>query len=365
MLDENDKLRAGVLGYDPFEGAVPLTVDDLTTDAVADENAAGIKPWKFEPIFRQVRIARPTDVIRGLLVAGARAVVGGEPKRTRKTWLLLQLAICIAAGRPFLGFAIAASSKVLFYSGEEPRWRVQERVRALGAGLGISDPDTPLLVAGDDVPRIRLNDLAHLATLRATIAEYTPNVIVLEPWRRLHDLDENSSSEIGPLLDSISDMAKATGAAIVLSHHTSKSGATTGGASLRGSGDLRSWYDLGLHATRKGDLVHFEVESRDEDVQPFAVALRSQKNEHGEPMIWLERVDGAAASPGGDDIAETKARIIAELVRVAGPLTRNRIAENIRGNRTKILDAVRELIAEGRIHEIGKLGVEVKSGANS
>lgn len=316
--------------------------------------------WTFEPVLSQPREDRPPDIVEGFIGGNARVVLGGLPKLTRKSWFLMGLALSVASGKPFMGFPVR-QGRTIYYSAEEPRFRVQERFHALARGMSVYEPNIPVLVAAPTVPRIRLSTAAHLDALKATIAKYQPSLVIMEPFRRLHDLDEDRSTEIAPLLDAITDLTQKSGITFVLAHHVSKG--TTGAAALRGSGDLRSWYDLGIHASRKekDDKVTLDIESRDHDIAQFGFVLNTHKDSNGDDIAWLERVDGDAdgvkASGPAKDTSEIDLRVYSEIRSAEVKNRPHSGAEGIRkalGQRKDdVLASIERLINAGRIAKPG------------
>ena len=315
-------------------------------------SSGGAKKWRFFPYGRLERQPRPDYIVDGLLVGGARMVLGGEPKKALKTWLLMQMGLCIATGQDFLGFKVPAAKRVLFYSGEEPRWRVQERLEKIGSGLGITDLDTPFFIAGDDVGQIRIDLTEHIDNLIELAKELKVDVVILEPFRRLHHAEENASSEIAPILDELTRLTRETGAAVVMSHHTVKNKEAKGAAALRGSGDLRSWYDVGMfsEARDKGGL-EIEVESRDADVPKFSVDLKNFQGEHGQHCILLCRSAGQSSSDSAESDARRilGAKILLTIQKSERPLTKSAIYEQVGGKKQTVWDLLGQLKADGDI----------------
>jgi hypothetical protein len=64
------------------------------------------------------------------------------------------------------------------------------------AGLGLADLDVQVITA----PTVRLDLAADRRSLDATVAEWHPRLLVLDPFVRLHRIDENASGEVAPLL---------------------------------------------------------------------------------------------------------------------------------------------------------------------
>ncbi len=80
-------------------------------------------------------LPEPTEVIEQILHEGAKLVLGGGSK-SFKTWLLLWLAICVAAGREWLGFPCMAG-RVLYINLEIQRSFFRKRIQAICEAQGV------------------------------------------------------------------------------------------------------------------------------------------------------------------------------------------------------------------------------------
>lgn len=76
-------------------------------------------------------IEKPPTIVHGMIPAGL-TVLAGAPKRG-KSWLSLMLALCVAAGDPFLG-AQTTQGDVLYLDLESKQYRVQDRLNKLLVG---------------------------------------------------------------------------------------------------------------------------------------------------------------------------------------------------------------------------------------
>lgn len=76
-------------------------------------------------------IEKPPTIVQGMIPAGL-TVLAGAPKRG-KSWLSLMLALCVAAGDPFLG-AQTTQGDVLYLDLESKQYRVQDRLNKLLVG---------------------------------------------------------------------------------------------------------------------------------------------------------------------------------------------------------------------------------------
>src|SRR5204862_2309568 len=99
--------------------------------------------------------------------------------------------------------------------------------------------------------------------LTATVAELRPKLLVLDPFVRLHRVDENLSGEVAPLLAFLRELQRRFHVSVVLVHHARKGGAKMrAGQALRGSSEFHAWGDSNLYLRRHGDQLALSIEHR-------------------------------------------------------------------------------------------------------
>ena len=64
------------------------------------------------------------------------------------------------------------------------------------AGLSLRDLDIQVITA----PTLRLDLAADRVALQEAVARLQPKLLILDPFVRLHRIDENASGEVAPLL---------------------------------------------------------------------------------------------------------------------------------------------------------------------
>jgi len=203
----------------------------------------------------------PPWLVENIVPAGGCSIIGALPKST-KSWLALDLALAVADGGEFLGKPVEQSGNVLLLDAETPPQQLQERIRQLAAGRMVG-ADTLNRLRIVDRTRIDLGSADDLAEIHGIIAEHDPVLIVLDPLREFHQRDENSASEMSPLLGALREWTHA-GAALAIVHHGVKSD-TTGrrrGAGLRGSSAIWGWYDSAVFVRRDEQDIEVAFESR-------------------------------------------------------------------------------------------------------
>ena len=189
-------------------------------------------------------------------------IVGGEPKCC-KSFLALDLAVSVASGTPCLRrFAVGRPGPVLLYAAEDALHIVRRRLDGICAAAGLKLADIDLHVI--TVPTLRIDLDGDRSNLAETVAAMKPRLLVLDPFIRLHRIDENTSGEVAPLLAYLRELQRRYGVAVILVHHARKgAGNIRGGQALRGSSEFHAWGDSNLYLRRDAqDHLTLSVEHR-------------------------------------------------------------------------------------------------------
>jgi RecA-family ATPase len=151
--------------------------------------------------------ARPEEqrwLVTDLWAEEAVGIIGGEPKCC-KSFLALDLAVSVAAGTPCLRrFSVPHSGRVLLYAAEDALHIVRSRIAGICHKVGIQFDNLDIHVI--TAPTLRIDLSADRSKLDETVATLRPRLLVLDPFIRLHRIDENASAEVAPLLAYLRDM---------------------------------------------------------------------------------------------------------------------------------------------------------------
>lgn len=296
-------------------------------------------------------------LIEGLWAEQAVGLVGGEPKCC-KSFLALELAVSVASGAPALRrFPTPQTGPVLLFAGEDAPHVLRERLEGIAHAAGVAFEALDLHVIA--VPTLRLDLQDDRVRLSETVAALRPRLVVLDPFVRLHRIDENAAAEVAPLLANLRAMQRRYRTAVLLVHHARKGAAhARGGQALRGSSELHAWGDSNLYLHRKGSRLWLTTEHR---AAPSTEGLALELRGRGQALA-LEIVDdpedeiapthGVAPSPH-DRIAHVLAAAAPE------PLTRDQLRERARMRTQTLGQALAELLAQGRIAK-GATGYQLR-----
>jgi hypothetical protein len=234
-------------------------------------------------------------LIDGLWAAEAVGIVGGEPKCC-KSFLALDMAVAVAAGVPCLGrFPATQLGPVLLYAAEDALHIVRRRLEGIAAtsGLGIADINVQVITA----PSIRLDLDDDRQRLTETLNELRPRLLVLDPFVRLHRIDENASGDVAPILGFLRGLQRRFNLAVVVVHHARKgAGKARAGQALRGSSEFHAWGDSNLYLRRSGDDLTLAIEHR-AAASSTGLAVALQNDGAGLALRVLDRTPRTDAPP--------------------------------------------------------------------
>jgi hypothetical protein len=286
----------------------------------------------------------PKWLIEGLWSDAAVGVLGGEPKCC-KSFLALDAAVSVASGQPCLrSFAVHRAGPVLVFPAEDPHPVVRRRLEGIAAAAGTSLRDLPVHVI--TAPRLMLDSPRDRRGLDETVRMLKPVLLVLDPFIRLHGVDENAASEVAPLLGYLRELQRRRDLAIMLVHHARKDarGARPGQA-LRGSSDLHGWGDSNLYLRRLSSGLRLSIEHRaapGRDNVPLELAVH-------EARCALRVLDDDDVSIDEQTKSHPPDRIVEALSASERPLQRRELKECCPMRAATFSSALRALVDSHRV----------------
>jgi len=289
------------------------------------------------------RAAPDRWLVEGLWAAGAVGIVGGEPKCC-KSFLALDLAVAVASGTPCLRrYAVPLPGRVLLYAAEDPLPLVRCRLEGIcrAAGADFSGLNMHIITA----PRLRLDLPQDQQRLAVTVAQLHPRLLVLDPFVRLHAIDENAAGEVASVLGSLRELQRRFGVAVLLVHHARKGAAgLRAGQALRGSSELHAWGDSNLYLSRHGEHLRLAIEHR-AAASTDGVVLKLQGPDNA---VALQVVGDRDASHDAGD-ASVAHRVEQALADAAGPLNFRQLRRACGMRAGRLSAELQQLTAHGRL----------------
>ena len=216
----------------------------------------------------------PAELVHGLLHKGSKLVLGGGSK-TFKTWTLLDLALSVSHGEPWLSMK-TAKGRVLYLNLEIQPWAFQQRIRSISLAKNIR------IIPGQlDCWNLR-GHAADFSILLPMIIERVKSeghsLIVLDPIYKLYGnkMDENAAGDVARLLNGIDGLAVSTGAGVAFGAHFSEGNQAAKESidRISGSGVFARDPDSILVMTRHEEDDAFVVDStlrNFKPIEPFVI----------------------------------------------------------------------------------------------
>jgi hypothetical protein len=292
--------------------------------------------------------AAPPDrrwLIDSLWSLEAVGIVGGEPKCC-KSFLALDMAVSVASGTPCLRrFPVEKRGPVLLYCAEDALHIVRSRLDGICHAAAVSLQTLDLHVITAPSPRIDLEP--DQERLSAALQALHPVLLVLDPFVRLHRIDENSSGEVAPLLAYLRDLQRRFSVSVVLVHHARKSsGHLRAGQALRGSSEFHAWGDSNLYLRRANDILTLTTEHRAAaSLSPLSLSLRSEG-----PHLALELLD-AESPPTAPASRSPSDKIQQALALATQPLPLSALRQACRIRTAHLCSALAQLTQSGLVQK--------------
>ena len=238
------------------EGDEDEPVSACARNAVSKSNAK-LRVWRpGELALRQP----PRWLVRGWLPEQGVASLVGE-SNVGKSFLMLQLCVSIAQGWDWLGFAVEQGAAL--YVAAEGGFGMKARMAAIAEHYGASLDHAPcgVVTEGLDLRSSSKDADRVIAAARefATRVGQPLKLVVLDTLARMMaGGDENSSVDMGSLINSAARIAEETGALVVLVHHTGKD-ASKG---ARGHSSLRAAMDAQVIVEKRNGLVEMRLDKQ-------------------------------------------------------------------------------------------------------
>lgn len=225
-------------------------------------------------------------IINNLFSAGSISLVVGE-SGSKKTWILLDMAVCVARGENWIGFSTIQGATLVIDEDNGERKLAGRLHKILSAhGANESTPVHYVSLAGFDLRKIddanELEMLINLTSARLVIIDTMADI--------MPGCDENSVKDVLPIFMTLRRIAERTRAAIVLIHHTNKIGGYRGSTALKGAVDLMLMVD----SKPDSPNIDFKTEkARDTEPIHFAAVANFMPDEF---LLTASRIEDKARS---------------------------------------------------------------------
>lgn len=218
----------------------------------------------------------------------------GDPG-SKKTYSLMHLGVCLSMGIKWLNFE-TKQAKVLLIDEESGDTRVLRRLGEIMRGE-VSEASIPFQFVS--LAGFKLDNKADQACLEGLIAETGAELVIIDALTDVMDGDENTKQDTQPVFNALRKIADRTNAAIIVIHHSGKSGDYRGSSAIKGALDLMvkvvseegsNIVDFKTEKNRDGEEIRFSAIAKWENDQFTLTATEREITAYGrEPEKYVLR----------------------------------------------------------------------------
>ena len=234
----------------------------------------------------------PIEYVVERLIAESSVNVWFGQWGAKKTWAAIDLAVCVASGKQWLGMATEPCN-VLIIDEESGDTRLANRIKdtmrgELGQMANASVPIKSVSLAQFNLLK-RPDDADLLARL---VLEQDAKLIIIDA---LADVmlggDENAVKDTQPVFANLRFIAELTGAAFIVIHHANKGGGYRGSSAIAGAIDTL----LSVESKQDNSLITFKTEKM-RDGEPLNFACEANWTDEGFYLTQSEITERAFLS---------------------------------------------------------------------
>jgi DNA-binding transcriptional regulator YiaG len=197
------------------------------------------------------------------------------------------IASLLAGDTLFGEFKVTEPQDVYLCEFEMSSYERGERLRSIAQKSGAHFYAKNLMYEG-----YKLNNPAHFANFAEAMRHFKPTVIVIDPWKAAHSVDENNSSEIEPILSNIRRLMYEINGSVIIVHHAGRDFVTRDGERIPRHGRGTTVLD------DRSDVIWEIEETNDQD---FTILRRRKmrglrKEMAKEYKIQFDRITGICVS---------------------------------------------------------------------
>jgi hypothetical protein len=295
-------------------------------------------------------------LVEGVIEAGALVLVYGAAG-SLKSMLFSDLALCVAAGTPWLEPESATDGArpimaerrpVVWFDLDNGRKRTHRRVHPLATGHGIAEAT----IAFYSFPPLDLSSPESAVALRDIIVREGAGLAVVDTFINATSIEnENDNAQLRGPLFALRQIAEQTGCTIIALHHPNKS--TEPGKShndIRGGGAIAGAVDLALRVVRldpsADQLTIAATKVRGAPVMALSALWAYERDANGD-LVSGTFYRAELEDPAADALEELKAKAYAELK--LRPLNVTKLRAELGCGKPALLTALEQLHAEKRV----------------
>jgi hypothetical protein len=312
-------------------------------------------------------------LVEDIIVAGQHGVAGDVPK-AGKGFDVVDLAVSVGSGTPFLGRFACMQGTVVLFAAEEDEHELARRLDAVATARAIDYRALPIY-AGFRVPRLAHEEDVHV--LATALDVHRPVLTMVDPMYRAADgADSRSLYAMAEMLDRLERTTRDVGSALYVSTHYNRDTSKRGAARFTGAGP-QEWgrFLIASEVTNRrktpegGSRVvrHVEVTGSSVPGTTYVVTRTIYPLEAvdpSSPLVYDVVVDDVADTDAqDDDLSFTQRRVLGALLGPERPRTVREIGDHLAADglgkalkRQTISDALNALAKTGAANADGTEG---------
>lgn len=232
--------------------------------ATNGQPAPALRQFKLLSVADILSIPKPGWILEDILTAGGFSVLFG-PSGAGKTFIVLDWALSVATGEPWMGHKTQPGHVV--YVAAEGSYGIGARIRAWIDlhHFARKPPITPADINASFITQpAQMLEASDTDALISAIAPMKPSLVIIDTLARsMVGGDENSAKDVGLFIAGCDRIREATGAAVLVIHHTGKDGRME-----RGSSALRGAADAMIAVSASDEVITLTCEKQ-KDAAPF------------------------------------------------------------------------------------------------
>ncbi len=293
-------------------------------------------PWDWDRLQEEAAKSRDTEWIIPHVIARQAIHYFAGPPSSGKSWMAADLVRASQCAGNWMGIAPCVKSNVLYVNEEMGVGEYNNRFHLLY-------PEACRGLHSYVNENIKFTDPDDLEDIIDAVKEKNIDIVIVDTFVRVHNLDENSNSEMSQLYQHFKRVTDA-GAALVVLHHARK-GATgsLGHESMRGAVEIAAQAETVLSIENK--MGHYTVKTVKQRRSPFEDQLNFEFKIHANAPNDLEirRIDIATEE-------KTLDQAILDYISENPGQTSQQIADGVKKRKTDVVKALQGLEDESMLN---------------
>ncbi|MDO8587613.1 MAG: AAA family ATPase [Armatimonadota bacterium] len=223
------------------------------------------------------RVTEAEFVVEGLVPLRGVTLMTGEGG-IGKSYLLMDMAMSVAGGQPFLDTFTCRQGPVCIIDLENDENSIARRTQKLLRARGVSDLPTHIARKGGPAEaELAIDKEPSLKALTEGLEAVRPIALIIDPLTAAHSKDENDNMAMRSVIRTLSRLAQEFEMAVIVAHHPRKRGQNNdAGQMIRGASDLRNAVDSHIFLRRIDDsrlLVEHDKSRHAPELEKFQVEM--------------------------------------------------------------------------------------------